>query len=145
MPLDKTTLTLKLGQLEEYISDVKRLRGKPIAEFTPRSDVEILAERHIEKACQAALDIANHIVAEEGLGQPTMYKELGHILAKTNIVSPEMAVKLETVAKFRNRLVHEYANLEPQIIYDIIHRHIDDLVEFAQQIYGYLKNKSAPV
>lgn len=64
MPIDIDALKLKLRQLEEYISDVKKLRDRSEAEFTERSDAEILAERHIQKACQTALDIANHIIAE---------------------------------------------------------------------------------
>lgn len=138
MPVDIENLKLKLQQFEEYIEDVKKLRAKPQNEFTPRSDTQTLAERHIEKACQAALDIANHIIAEEGLGQPTMYKELGYILAKEGVITEEMAKKMEDIAKFRNRLVHEYAHLDSSILYEIIHLHIDDLVEFAKQIYSYI-------
>ena len=66
MPLNKENLQIKLKQLEEYISDVKKMGQKPENQFIERSDTEILAERHIEKACQTALDIANHIVAETG-------------------------------------------------------------------------------
>lgn len=144
MPIDIDNLKLKLHQLEDYVNDVKKLRGKPASDFVERSDTEILAERHIQKACQAALDIANHIIAEEGLGQPTMYKELGYILAKHGIITRDLAGKLEEIAKFRNRLVHEYARLDPRIIYEIVNRHIDDLTEFAGQIYLYLA-KSAKV
>lgn len=141
MPVDKQILQQKLGQLEEYINDVKKLRARPESEFVERSDTEVLAERHIEKACQASLDIANHLVAEQGLGQPTMYRDLGYILAKANIITKDMAVKLEKIAKFRNRLVHEYAHLDPKIIFQIVHYDIDDLVEFANQIHKFISNQ----
>jgi uncharacterized protein YutE (UPF0331/DUF86 family) len=139
MPIDKDGIKIKLRQLEEYISDVKQLRSKPETEFVERSDTEVLAERHIEKACQASLDIANHIVAETGLGAPTMYRDLGYILAKANIITDDMAKKIENIAKFRNRLVHEYAHLDPSVIYQIVQTNIDDLVEFAKQIYQYME------
>lgn len=138
MPIDTAELKIKLRQLEEYINDVKKLRPKPITAFVERSDTEVLAERHIEKACQAALDIANHIVAETGLDAPTMYRDLGYILFKAGIITNDMAKKMEDIAKFRNRLVHEYAHLDPGIIYQIVQTNIDDLVEFANQIYQYL-------
>lgn len=139
MPADKDALKIKLRQLEEYVNDVKQLRSKPQTEFVERSDTEVLAERHIEKACQTALDIANHIVAEAGLGAPTMYRDLGYILSKAGVITPDMAKKMEDIAKFRNRLVHEYAHLNPGIIYHIVQTHIDDLVEFAKQIYRYVE------
>ena len=139
MPADRDALKIKLSQLEEYVNAVKQLRSKPRTEFVERSDTEVLAERHIEKACQAALDIANHIIAETGLGAPTMYRDLGYILSKAGVITPDMAKKMEDVAKFRNRLVHEYAHLDPNIIYQIVHKNIDDLVDFAKQIYQYLK------
>ncbi len=140
MPVDNSTLQSKLQQLEEYLSDVKKLRSRGEAEFVERSDTEVLAERHIEKACQAVLDIANHIIAEQGLGQPTMYRDLGYILAKANIITNELAAKLEKIAKFRNRLVHEYAHLDAKIIYQIVHNDIEDLVEFATQIHKYFSD-----
>ncbi|HCM37044.1 MAG: hypothetical protein UV61_C0008G0163 [Candidatus Gottesmanbacteria bacterium GW2011_GWB1_43_11] len=139
MPLNKENLQIKLKQLEEYISDVKKMEQKPENQFIERSDTEILAERHIEKACQTALDIANHIVAENGLGTVTMYRELGFILAKENIITSDMAQKLAKIAGFRNRLVHEYATLSPKIIYQIVHQDIEDLTQFAKQIYLYLQ------
>lgn len=138
MPLDKKTLVIKIRQLEEYIRDVKKLRRRPKSEFVSHSDTEALAEHHVQRACQAALDIANHIIAEKGFGQPTMYKDLGYILAKERIVSEDMAKKLEQVAKFRNRLVHEYATLDASTVYEIVTVRIDDLIEFARQIYAYL-------
>lgn len=142
MPVDTNTIKLKLAQLEEYIADVKKLRNKPETEFVERSDTEILAERHIEKACQAALDIANHIIAEQGLGVPTRYGELGYILARTKIIPDDLAKRMEEIAKFRNRLVHEYATLSPKIIYQIVSRDIDDLKEFAFHIFHYLESVS---
>lgn len=141
MPLDIEGLKLKLQLLEEYINDVKKLRTRPESEFVPRSDTEILAERHIEKACQAVLDIANHIIAEEGLGAPTMYRELGPLLAQHEIVTADMAKKMGEIASFRNRLVHEYATLDPQIVFRIVHHDIDDLVVFAQEISIYLEKR----
>ncbi len=143
MPVDTEGIKLKLQLLEEYITDVKKLRGKPEAAFVPRSDTEILAERHIEKACQTVLDIANHIIAEEGLGAPTMYRELGPILAQHRIVTRNVAKKMEEIAKFRNRLVHQYATLDPKTIFRIVHHDIDDLVIFAQQIAVYLEKKKS--
>lgn len=139
MPVDREGLKVKLRQLEEYVNDVKKLRSRPEREFVERSDTEVLAERHIEKACQAALDIANHIVAESGLGAPSMYRDLGYILAKERIITTDMAKKMEEIAKFRNRLVHEYARLDPNLIYQIVQTHIDDLVLFAKQIYTYIE------
>lgn len=145
MPIDRLTLETKLKQLEEYLVSVKKLRRFPQSQFQPHSDPEILAERHIQKACQAALDIANHIIAEGNLGTPTMYRELGFILAKEKVITLEMAKKLESVAKFRNLLVHEYGEIDPKTIYKIIHQDIDDLSVFAQQIYAYLKRTAGVI
>lgn len=139
MPVDKNGLKIKLRQLEEYVSDVKKLREKHRDAFVERSDTEVLAERHIEKSCQAVLDIANHIVAETGLGAPAMYRDIGYMLAKAEIITDDMAKKMEEIAKFRNRLVHEYAHLNPDIIYQIVQTNIDDIVEFAKQIDQYLE------
>lgn len=98
------------------------------------------AERHLEVAIQASLDIANHIVAALGLERPK--KEAGETylsLAKEKIISQNLAKTMKKVLGYRNILVHEYLEVERHQTYLNIQEGFKDLVRFAKEIEQFLE------
>jgi len=53
-------------------------------------------------------------------------------MAEVNALSEDLAEKLIEMAKFRNRSVHIYWEVDDEIIYDIINEYIQDIEEFLQ-------------
>lgn len=134
MVIDKKLLDEKILQLEEYIQNIHDLRGKPKAEFTKGHLISDAAERRLEKAIQTAIDIAAHIVSSEALGKPTQYKDFFFYLGKAGIIDSFLTQRLEKMAGFRNLLIHEYAEIDPERVYKAVHQDIDDLIRFASDI-----------
>lgn len=98
------------------------------------------AERHLEIAIQACLDIANHIVAALGLERPK--KEAGEaflVLAKEKIIKQDLAKIMKKVVGYRNILVHEYLEIERHQTYLNIQEGLKDLVRFAKEIECFLE------
>lgn len=98
------------------------------------------AERHLEVAIQASLDIANHIVAAFGLERPK--KEAGEAflaIAKEKIISQDSAKTMKKVVGYRNILVHEYLEVERHQTYLNIQKGLGDLVEFVKEIEDFLE------
>lgn len=139
MVLQVYKINEKLTQLDEYIQNVYSFRDEPKNEFEKVTKVELGAERAIEKSCQCALDIGNMIIANLGLKSPPMYRYIPIILAEAKIINKQLENKMIQIATFRNYLVHEYADLKPEEIYQIVHHDIDDLVEFAKQIVEFME------
>jgi len=103
------------------------------------------AERHLEVAIQACLDIANHIVAALGLERPK--KEAGEAflsLAKEKIISQDLAKTMKKVVGYRNILVHEYLEIERHQTYLNIQKGLKDLVKFAKKIEDFLEKFNSP-
>ena len=97
-----------------------------------------LAERYLHLACEAVLDIANHIIAEEGLPQPGTNKESITILEKEGILSPDLAERLRKWMGFRNVLVHLYMEIDHGRVYDAMSEDLGDLEEFAAKAAEFL-------
>lgn len=100
------------------------------------------AERNVEVAIQASLDIANHIVAACGLERPK--KEAGEVfftLAKEKVIGKNLAEKLKEAAGFRNLLVHEYAKIDRHKTYINIRDDLKDLIQFAKEIEEFLEKR----
>lgn len=100
------------------------------------------AERHLEVAIQACLDIANHIVAALGLERPKQSAGEAFLsLAKENILGQDLAQTMMKVVGYRNILIHEYLEVERHQTYLNIQEGLKDLVNFAKEIQEFLEKK----
>lgn len=142
MPLDIDRVNQLLAQLERYIQDLGRLKDKPESEFNLESDTEAIAERRTYKAIQAALDIGQHIISSQALGVPRFYRDVFSVLGQRGVISAELQAKLEKMAGTRNILAHEYAQIKPEIIYEIVQKDYQDLIKFAEAVSDFIREKN---
>lgn len=91
-------------------------------------------ERQLQLAIQAALDVASHIVSDERWEEPTTNAALFAALARHGVVSQSLRGPLEQMAKFRNVLVHGYAEVDVAILRDVLEHHLDDLGAFVTEV-----------
>lgn len=71
---------------------------------------------NIERACQAAIDLAMHITAVQHLGIPQNSGDAFSLLGKNKILSEEAVTKMIAMTGFRNVAIHEYQSLDMQIV-----------------------------
>lgn len=110
---------------EEYENDPKNLKN-----FT-KQDAIIL---NIQRACEACIDLAMHIVSEKNLGIPQSSRDAFEILFQNGLISEEMNSKLKAMVGFRNIAVHDYQSINVNIVKNIIESHLDDFKRFADTI-----------
>ena len=89
---------------------------------------------NIQRACEAVIDIANHIVKNKKLGLPTSSRESFELLYQANIIDEENLNDLKSMIGFRNILIHNDQKLEIDILENIIKNHLDSLNDFAIKI-----------
>lgn len=138
MPSVKPDVYLHLAQLESYLKDLESLRQKPATEFTPNSDTEVLAERRVYKAIQAALDLGISLNNQLGLGTPNTYKDVFINLHQKEIIDTNLMEKLVHMAGMRNIIAHEYASIDPNKIYTVIQTDYQDLISFAKAVNSFI-------
>ncbi len=88
---------------------------------------------NIERACQAAIDLAQHLVAENHLGSPQSSAELFILLRKAKMLSEETARAMVGMTGFRNVAIHEYQELEIDILRAIAEKEYKSLVSFCRE------------
>jgi uncharacterized protein YutE (UPF0331/DUF86 family) len=89
---------------------------------------------NLQRACELSIDLANHTVRARKLGLPKESKESFRLLAENGIIPKSLALKMESMVGFRNVLVHQYEEVNHQIMIDIIENHLDDLIEYTNYI-----------
>jgi uncharacterized protein YutE (UPF0331/DUF86 family) len=97
---------------------------------------------NIQRACEAAIDLAMHIVSAEKLGVPQESRESFELLAEADIIAEELKNNLVGMVGFRNIAVHNYQEIKIEIIKNIIEHHLKDIAEFKKKCLKFDVNSS---
>ena len=62
---------------------------------------------------QDSIDLAAHLIAEQGLGVPDSHRGAFEILAAKAFLSRDVAEGMGAMASLRNRIAHAYGDLDP--------------------------------
>lgn len=119
---------------------------KPLEEekLTTDETINAAAERHLQIAIQASLDIANHLVASLGLKRPAESAgEVFETLASEGIIPQTLGEKLIKATGYRNILTHEYADVDRHQTYLNLQNNLPDLSEFAKYIELFLEKQES--
>ncbi|MDD3269502.1 MAG: DUF86 domain-containing protein, partial [Syntrophomonadaceae bacterium] len=82
----------------------------------------------------AMIDIANHIIAREGLGVPQSYHDAIKILTREGYLQNDKEATFQAMIRFRNRAVHMYDEIAEREIYRIIGEHLGDFQAYMDSI-----------
>lgn len=100
------------------------------SDFT-RQDAAIL---NIQRACEAALDMGQHLIRRERLGVPQSSRDVFKLLADANWIDAPLAESLKRMVGFRNIAVHDYQALQLPITVSIITQHLDEFLQYSQTL-----------
>ena len=89
-------------------------------------------------AIEAAIDMGNHIISQNGFRAPEDYADTFSVLGEYGVVNEEFAKELRKMARFRNRLVHIYWEIDDRQIYKIMQSNLGDFKTFLKSISSFL-------
>lgn len=111
---------------EEFATDPEHFK----TDFT-RQDSVIL---NLLRACESAIDLANHTIRVYQLGIPQSSRDSFALLASHQRISAELAGNLQKMVGLRNIAVHDYQTLNLDIVIHVVQHRLDDFEAFIKQI-----------
>lgn len=142
MVIDHEAIAARLRRLDECVAELRQLRPGSLQEYLASRRLRSNCERELQVAIQCALDIGNHIIAEENLTAPEDQADIFHILGASSVLPPPFAERILPMAGFRNILVHDYLRIDQARVYSILTQALTDLEEFARHIQAWLDGKA---
>jgi len=127
--------------LADIKTNVKELRGAiDVTWDLYRTDVRVrrFVERTLHIIIEGCIDAAQHIISDEGMREPTSYRDTFVVLAENKILLTEDLVRFENIASFRNVLVHYYSEIDDATVYGIFRNNLSDFDLFIERITGFL-------
>ena len=126
---DHDVLLEKINQVQDCLS---RIHSKVDDDINRLEDIDIreIVVFNLQRAIQHTIDLAFHIISTEKLGLAQNLKDSFIILQNNKIISREIAEKLIKMVGFRNIVVHEYENINLEILQNIVKYRLKDLEDF---------------
>lgn len=135
--VDKDIVLEKVKNIQNCLKRIQeKTRGNPASLLN--IDVQEIFVLNLQRAVQSAIDLAAHIVSDEGLGLPNELKENFSLMEKANIIPPDLSEKLQKMVGFRNIAVHEYAEIDVDVLRAILEKgDLKDLEGFYSILLKY--------
>ena len=120
--------TATIERSVKRIYEVYNGEPKNLSDFTKQDSIIL----NIQRACEASFDLAMHIVSERKLGVPKASREAFRLLQEAGLMDAALAKTLMNMVGFRNIAVHDYQNLNLDILEAILEKHLDEFKGFTK-------------
>jgi uncharacterized protein YutE (UPF0331/DUF86 family) len=131
--VDRDVVTAKVATVDRCLQRIAETRAGRSAVLLP-IEIEDIIVLNLQRAIQANIDLATHVVATEGYALPDSVAAFFSVLEERGVVDAPLADGLRRMVGFRNIAIHDYQALDPRIVEAIVARHLDDLRAFAARV-----------
>ncbi len=123
----------KLALLDKHLLNLRNeFNGVSLEDFRESWVLQRMAERVLQVMIEICIDVAERIIALKGAGPAATGSEAIEKLAILGVIqSVEPYVEM---VRFRNLIVHQYEEIDPEILYSIVSTKLDDFRRFRDEI-----------
>jgi len=142
--VDREVIRARLDVIAENL-EILRREVVPLSREALTTDHNhyLKAERLIQVAIQAVIDICNHLNAALQLHAVRDQRQVIQNLARHGVFPKDFSDTLVQMVGFRNILVHDYCVIDLNRLYEITQNNLDDFDSFARYINEYLEKGAA--
>jgi uncharacterized protein YutE (UPF0331/DUF86 family) len=137
--VDRELVVRKMALILEDLRAVTPIAGKPLDEFLASTLDEIVTERYLERMIGRMIDVNYHLFTDAGHAPPRDYYASFTELAKLRILPPAFASQVAMCAGLRNRLVHEYDEIDPRRVHEGLLAAVRDIPEYLRLVHVYVE------
>lgn len=115
---------------EEFDIKKEQVEDEFRSNFTKQDSVVL----NLQRACEASIDIANHIIKSDQLGVPQSARDSFQLLAQNQCIQQSTAETLKKMVGLRNIAVHDYQALNIDIVISVVKYHLQDFELFCSEV-----------
>ena len=138
MVADQEIVRERCSRIRRYVKDLRGFSDISRDAFIQNRERQYAVLHALQLGIEAAMEIGTHICAADSLGVPTSYAETFDFMERAGIVNAELGEKLRAMARFRNRIVHFYWEVDLDEIYRILTERLEDFGHYLVAIECYL-------
>lgn len=126
------------SRIRAYAADLREFARTSESAFLENRERQYAVLHALQLAIEASVDIATHICAADSLGVPASYAEAFDLIERAGILDHTLADELRAMARFRNRIVHFYGDVDLRRVFRILQDRVSDFDRYLAAIEHYL-------
>jgi len=138
MPIDKKLINRKITLINSDLKSLKTLSKLSLKTYLSKSEYEALAERYLERIIGRMIDINYHILSEKENEIPTDFYNSFVKMGRKKYLPLKLADIMANSAGLRNRLAHEYDEIDPKKVFEAIESCLRDVRKYLKNIVKLL-------
>jgi len=139
--VEGSLIATKLSKLRRYQRFLKELQATSIEAFATDFKIRGAVERYLQVSVECVIDVGNEIISSLQLQRPERYRDIPHILAEARVIPKTFAERVASMIGFRNLLVHDYASVNLNLVYEFLQTRLPDFDVFTMYIGKWLKGE----
>jgi uncharacterized protein YutE (UPF0331/DUF86 family) len=127
----------KVAIIERCIKRIKEVYENDesnLYDYTKQDSIVL----NIQRACEASIDLAMHLISSRQWGIPQKSREAFEILQANQVIDEPVMKKMQAMVGFRNIAVHDYQTLKIEILQEIVNHHLVDFHQYTGAIILYV-------
>lgn len=124
----------KAAAIERCVARAREEYNRDSDHFSTDYSRQDAAVLNILRACEAALDMGQHLVRRERLGVPQSARDVFELLARAAWIDTALVGRLKKMIGYRNIAVHEYETLLLPITVAVITTHLDEFLAYTRAL-----------
>lgn len=141
--IDKTLIVRKINLISEDLKALKPLAEMSLEAYKEYPVNEVLAERYLERMIGRMIDINYHLITELDNPPPKDYYESFITLGRLKILGSNFAGQIAQSAGLRNRIAHEYDEIDEEKIYEGVKMAVRDMPFYLDAVYKFIQESSS--
>lgn len=130
--MDREVVEQKLEPLRRCLQRIEKKCPAEPAVLAADIDLQDIISLNLSRAVQIAVDIGAHLIAGMEVPPPDTMGQTFDLLAQQGVLNSELASSLKKAVGFRNIAVHNYENINWNIVHSIVKYHLADFTAFAK-------------
>lgn len=140
--LDKKRIMSKISELESYLEELGDHIPKGYEDYMDDRDIRRICERLLQISVECVIDISSMLARGLKLGPPSDENDLFNKLKRNKTISNKLAEILKKMKGFRNILVHRYAEVDDELVFQFLKNNIKDFLMFKKEVLDCLNQQT---
>ncbi len=138
MTIDPALVTRKLMLILADLDALNAIAALGAAAYVGDRINQAVVERYLERAIGRMIDVNFHVITGVGSPPPTDYHASFLKLADLGVLEIDFARQIARAAGLRNRLVHEYDDVDPRRVFEGLESALRDVPVYVSRVNAYL-------
>jgi len=137
----RPSMLRKLERFNKGIEILNELKQYGRGDFCKDLKVLSIAERNLQVCTEFLIDLSTYVLSKLDIEIPETYKEIVEKIHTVGVIDENLEGKLSDVVGLRNIIVHMYAGIKAELIYESLDNMITTLKDSAKKLLEFCEEK----